>query len=276
MARRIRIDETEINEAVDKFREAISKESFSDGKLKYELDLGNVDAKAKLTFSETAYLKMWYLVAACDKEIAWHCTAHRGEEEHEYHVDDVFVYPQVVSGATVNTDQEKYQDWLYGLDDDVFNNLRLQGHSHVNMSTTPSAVDNTLYDRLRSQLEGDMFYIFLIWNKRGEHTISIYDYRDNVVFSNSDIELFYEGDFVSSASDRVKENIPAPVVQSANVPFTQNKNTPTQTTKKSNASSYYDDDWDDYYGHGKYGGRYSYGGYGGYDYSSYRRKGTIK
>lgn len=272
MARKIRIDSQEIDSAVEKFREAISKESFSDGKLKYELDLGNVDAKAQLVFSEIAYMKMWYLVASCDKEIAWHCTAHRGEGEHEYHVDDVFVYPQIVSGATVNTDQEKYQNWLYSLDDDVFNNLRLQGHSHVNMSTSPSAVDNSLYERLRSQLEGDMFYIFLIWNKRGEHTISIYDYRDNIMFSNNDIEVLYEGDFLASATDNVKEG--SPITNVTSVTSKQND----KTTKKSNSYFDDDDDWGDF-GYGRYGGDYlyrGYGGYGGYNYDSYRRKGTLR
>lgn len=276
MARKIRIDSQEIDSAVEKFREAISKESFSDGKLKYELDLGNVDAKAQLVFSEIAYMKMWYLVASCDKEIAWHCTAHRGEGEHEYHVDDVFVYPQIVSEATVNTDQEKYQNWLYELGDDVFNNLRLQGHSHVNMSTSPSAVDNSLYERIRSQLEGDMFYIFLIWNKRGEHTISIYDYRDNIVFSNNDIEVLYEGDFLTLASDSVKEGTTATATTITSAGATKQDN---NSTKKS--TSYFDDDdWDDYGygGYGKRGGRWygGYSGYSGYNYESYRKKGTLK
>jgi hypothetical protein len=36
------------------------------------------------------------------------------------------------------------------------------------MGTTPSGVDTNLYDQLLGQLEDDMFYIFMIWNKRWE------------------------------------------------------------------------------------------------------------
>ena len=40
----------------------------------------------------------------------------------------IFSYtPQEVTVSTVNTDQAAYTEWLYGLDDDTFNKIRMQG-----------------------------------------------------------------------------------------------------------------------------------------------------
>ncbi|MDE6150096.1 MAG: hypothetical protein K2F81_08405, partial [Ruminococcus sp.] len=91
--------------------------------------------------------------------------------------------------ATVNTDQEKYEMWLMGHDDDVFNNIRMQGHSHVNMGVTPSTVDTSLYERILDQLDDTMFYIFMIWNKKKDKTVKIYDLKKNVLFDTSDVTV---------------------------------------------------------------------------------------
>ena len=78
-------------------------------------------------------------------------------------------------------------------DDDVFNKIRMQGHSHVNMAVSPSSVDLSLYERLLDQLSSDMFYIFMIWNKRGEKTVKIYDIRENILFETADVTVTIKG-----------------------------------------------------------------------------------
>ena len=87
--------------------------------------------------------------------MAW--CAERCEEKDTYLISDILVYPQEVTGSTVTTDQNEYEMWLMKQEDDVFNNIRMQGHSHVNMSTSPSSVDLNLYDGILSQLDSDMF-----------------------------------------------------------------------------------------------------------------------
>lgn len=129
---------------------------------------------------------------------------------------DILVYPQQVSGATVNTDQEEYTNWLYGLEDAVFNALKMQGHSHVDMGVSPSSVDLTHQSEILSQLEGDMFYIFMIWNKRLEHTIKIYDLGSNTLYEDEDIQLVCPDleDFLTQADQMVKKKSSAPAAKS--------------------------------------------------------------
>lgn len=223
------------------FEEALSSEKFADGKINFTKTFSSIERKATIFFTELAWLKMQTLVREFDKEVAWHGIAKRGEDEtkDEYYITDILVYPQEVTGATVNTDQEKYQTWLFDHEDDVFNNIRMQGHSHVNMSTSPSGVDTSLYERILEQLDDDMFYIFMIWNKRKEKTIKIHDLSKNVLFDTSDVtvEILDDGTGVEKFLKNAKEMV---------------KDKPTVSTYKGTG------------GYSGYGGSYSGYGYGGY------------
>lgn len=194
------------------FLSYLEKGEFKDNKISYSDPFTTANKKATLYFKEIAWLKMQTLVREFDKEVAWHGLAFRGEdpEKNEYTITDILVYPQEVTGATVNTDQTEYQNWLMGQPDEIFNNIRMQGHSHVNMGTTPSGVDTNLYDQLLGQLEDDMFYIFMIWNKRWEKTIMIYDMASNTMFETADVTVKIVADetgverFLADAKDKVK------------------------------------------------------------------------
>lgn len=201
---------------------------------------------AMIYFSEIAWIKMNMIINEFDKEVAWHGVAKRGDdaEKDEYYITDILVYPQEVTGATVNTEQEEYQLWLMSHEDDVFNNIRMQGHSHVNMGTTPSGTDEAFYKKIIDQLGDDMFYIFMIWNKKGEKTIKIYDMAKNMLFETSDckIEVLDDGiginEFINEAKTLVKSRV-----------FT----TPTYTNN--NQSSFSNGGYSSYYS--TYGGYYS-------------------
>ena len=139
-------------------------------------------------FTNDAYLKMRSLVTTCKEEIAWHGVVRKASLS-EYYIEDILVYPQTVTGVTVTSDQQAYSEWLYAHEDEVFNNLRLQGHSHVNMGTTPSGVDNALYEAILSQITDNDYYIFLITNKSGDVNIWIYDMAQNIIFEKEDITV---------------------------------------------------------------------------------------
>ncbi len=188
MAKIINLTNDVIAEIKREFDELLCSAKIPDGKLTFTKNLGTVNRKARLFFDERAWQKMNTLVREFSSEVAWHGTAKRGEND-DYIISDIIVYPQEVTGATVNTDQTEYEKWLMTLDDENFNNLRMQGHSHVNMSTTPSSVDISHQERILDQLENNMFYIFLIWNKRGEKTIKIYDLAKNILFETADVEV---------------------------------------------------------------------------------------
>lgn len=191
MSKIIKITPDVFDSIVEDFRNTLGNLKMSEGKISFNRSFDKVERTAELRFTEIAWLKMQALVREYDKEVAWHGIAKRGTnpDKDEYIISDIVVYPQEVSGATVTTDQEEYQNWLFQLDDEVFNNLRMQGHSHVNMGVSPSAVDTTLYESLLAQLDDTMFYIFLIWNKRGDKMVKIYDLAKNILFETADVKV---------------------------------------------------------------------------------------
>ena len=167
------------------------KDKISDGRISFQKTVNTVQRKATVYFVESAYRKFQALVKEFDKEVAWHGIAYRGKDKSkdEYYITDILVYPQEVTGATVTTDQNKYQTWLMNHDDETFNNIRMQGHSHVNMGVTPSGVDENLYESILAQLDDTMFYIFMIWNKKNDKTCKIYDLAKNILFDTTDCEI---------------------------------------------------------------------------------------
>ena len=212
MAKLIKIGPECLEEVRKEFEESLKNLKLSDGKISFTKTLGTIQSRADLNFTDIAWQKMQALVREFDKEVAWHGIAFRdeGPDKNAYTITDIIVYPQEVTGATVTTDQTKYQTWLMDHDDDVFNNIRMQGHSHVNMSVSPSGVDTSLYDRILNQLDDTMFYIFLIWNKKGEKTVKIYDLAKNILFETSDVDVHILGNgfdmnaFLTDAREKVQ------------------------------------------------------------------------
>ena len=217
MAKMIRLTPEEVEKVKEEFEKALQG-SISDGKINFQKTFGSVQRKAELRFSEKAWYKMQALVRECDKEVGWHGVARRLEEpgKDAYLIEDIFVYPQMVTGATITTNQKEYEAWLNKLPDEVFNNMRMQGHSHVNMGVSPSGTDISLYERTLQQVEDTMFQIFLIWNKRNEHHIKIYDMEKNILFETGDITVSVIPEenglerFVSDAKKMIIEEKPVP------------------------------------------------------------------
>ena len=262
MAKIIKITPECKDELRKEFEVALSNVKLSDGRLNYTKSFGNIKRDATVFFTKLAWSKMQALIKDTDKEIAWHGLAYRGEDgKDEYFITDILVYPQEVSAATVNTDQEKYQMWLMTQEDDVFNNIRMQGHSHVNMGVTPSSVDNSLYERILDQLDDSMFYIFLIYNKRGDKTFKIYDLAKNILFETVDVTV----KILDDSSNFVQINIDG-LSEEENAELS--KHLVEYRTKKQmdefvkNAKSMVTNKTYQYSG-GGYGGNYG-GGYGGY------------
>lgn len=154
-----------------------------------DLQVSNDDAI--LSFSPLAYGKMMTLVQAYDTEVAWYGV---GKKDFDgfYSITDILVYPQLVSATTVEMDETRYGGWVEKAwleKDERYNNIILQGHSHVNMNTSPSGVDIGHQKEIYAQLTDDMFYIFVIFNKRFEHTAVIVDKADKVAYPNDKVKI---------------------------------------------------------------------------------------
>lgn len=210
MSKPIYLTKEYIDNMVEEFRKNVADAKMSDGEIKFTKKFnytGDDDTKAHVVFRPNAYVKMLVLLKHFDSEVAWHGTVERRGKD-TFIITDIVVYPQTVTGSTVNTDQEEYQKWLMALDDDYFNSMRMQGHSHVNMGTSPSGVDTNHQQQILSQLKDTDYYIFMVYNKRAEHTIKIYDYPNNVMYEDKDIVVSVADDGFDAeeflvASDKV-------------------------------------------------------------------------
>ena len=215
MSKAVKVTPEYLEEVRKEFEEMLASGKFPDGKISFSKTMNGGKDKATIYFTAEAWTKMVVLIQEFDKEVAWHGVATRSENEglNEYIISDILVYPQEVTGSTVNTDQEKYQDWLMGYDDDVFNNIRMQAHSHVNMGTSPSGVDTTHQEAILSQLDDSMFYIFMIWNKSFKRTIKIYELSKNILFEDGDIDVKIVDagigldEFIKKAKELVKDKV---------------------------------------------------------------------
>ena len=228
--KQITIDNNTKQELIQKFTQYIDTVKLSDDRINFTSAITpnaqNV-IKPTVYITAEAYLKMMLYVRDTSTEIAWHGTVKRfkTDTEHYYIINDVFLYPQKLSAATVQTDQEKYNKWLEDLDDDTYNNLRFQGHSHVNFAASPSGVDLQYYNDILQVLPSSDYYIFMILNKSGDFTLMIYDLASNTIFEKNDITA----QIIHSNGENLTAEIIEQKKQYCETPVTTiNKYTPTQ------------------------------------------------
>jgi hypothetical protein len=79
------------------------------------------------------------------------------------------------------------------------------------MGVSPSGVDDKHRKKILGQLEPDMFYIFMIWNKSLSIHALVYDMTKNILYENPDVEVKLPGDecldeFLADAKKKVKKS----------------------------------------------------------------------
>lgn len=216
MSKYIRVTDEYIEQCKSELEHSLRNTRFSDGKISFMKTFDCPKRNATVFFTAEAWAKMVMLLMSFNKEVAWHGVAERiGDEDYDnYLISDILVYPQEVTGSTVDMDVEKYATWLQDHeDDDRFYNIRMQGHSHVNMAVSPSGTDIEHQEAILDQLLANSFYIFMIYNKRFEKNVKIYDMKKNVLFENSDVEVKILDStdsfdaFIKEAKEMVKERV---------------------------------------------------------------------
>lgn len=140
--------------------------------------------KPIIYYAPSAWIKMHFFTQKYTHEVALHGLVKKLRTPGQYYIYDVMAYPQTVTSATVKATDE-YDMWLQSHEDEVFNNIRMQYHSHVNMATNASGVDLSYYESLISDIQD--FYIFIIGNKSGDLNHMVYDKVQNILFERADI-----------------------------------------------------------------------------------------
>lgn len=194
--KKIIIDQETIDKRIEEFTASLREKlsgKMSTAKISFQEDVNpsiklTEEEKVTLFFSAVAEKKQAELIQQCEKEVGWHGVVTRLSDK-EFMVEDILVFPQVVTGSTVTPAATEYTNWQNSLSDEEFNHMRFHGHSHVNMGVSPSGTDTGFQDNLVQNVKD--FYIFLITNKSGDIWLSIYDVENNTLYENSDINYTY-------------------------------------------------------------------------------------
>lgn len=190
MAKPIKMTDDIKKQCLEAFIKQLNDERMAKGTFEFKKTV-TYDGKkeCEVVYSEQAWYKTLMLIEENPKEVGWHGICRRDEEDPAiFYIDDIVVYPQEVTGSTITPDTIEYTEWMNGLDDNTFNNMRAHVHSHVNMGVTPSGTDNTFRKDRLSQLGDEDYYIFQIMNKKGEINSEVYDFKNNIMYESKDVK----------------------------------------------------------------------------------------
>jgi hypothetical protein len=137
-----------------------------------------------ILITRTAIEKMGYYVQHCDKEVGWLGTVEKYGVN--YLIREVFLFKQEVHSATCEITPDGLSDFATELLSkpngvEVWNNIKLWGHSHVNMGISPSAQDNS---QMNTFGEHNDWFVRVIANKKGDMEFSLFDFKTNLRFDN--------------------------------------------------------------------------------------------
>lgn len=168
-------------------------------------------SKPTLIIKPLCYTKMRQLVLQSGDELAWHGFIKR--DGMTFTLYDIIMYPQYNNAVTTKSDEEEYSKWiLRQYDFDNFCDMKMHGHSHVNMACSPSTTDMQFRENILKNLKKDSFYIFMIMNKQGSYTIEIYDYVTGMIYDTTDITVYTDDPELTKkaqewASTAIKNNV---------------------------------------------------------------------
>ena len=206
------------DELMERFSQRLKAASLTSNIFTFSEPLKDTKGKDKVfvTFSMKAYIKMRDLVDRYASEVGWFGFIDKISDL-EYHITDICVYPQLVTGATVKETNEPWDD---DMPIDQIKRRHFHGHSHVNMAPNPSSTDVKHRDDQLALVKADSFYFFLITNKSCAWTAALYDLAGNTVYGTDDILLDVDlgdgemlSDFVESAREMIKTSTPAALKQ---------------------------------------------------------------
>lgn len=149
----------------------------------------------KISININALNKMKEYVRQSDLEIGWLGTSRR--VGNVFYIDDVFLFRQEVHATTTEITTEGLNEFAMELlyeenGVEIWNNMKVWGHSHVNMPTTPSGQDDKQIEVFAENAED--FFIRIIANKSGDFRIDLYDFTTGVIYEKLPYEINYGAD----------------------------------------------------------------------------------
>ena len=150
--------------------------------------------------------KMNEYIRQSNDEIGWLGTATK--KNNNYTIHDVFLFEQEVHSTTTEITVEGLNNFSMEILKErdginIWNNMKLWGHSHVNISTSPSGQDDKQME-IFTQNAND-FFIRIIGNKKGSMKIDIWDYDKGIIYENLEYDINFGHEQISI--DMLKKEI---------------------------------------------------------------------
>lgn len=167
---------------------------------------------SKIFIVSEALETMRQYVKLCPYEIGWFGTVL--VEKDIMVIDKVFLFEQEVSSTETDINSEaiaKFVEDLFeneNIDNpaDIVNRMRVWGHSHVDMGTTPSGQDNKTMEEMGENVKDTNlpFMVRIIATKNSELKIDIWYYDIGIRINNVNWEVYYP---VKIDTDAITEEI---------------------------------------------------------------------
>lgn len=166
-----------------------------------------LDNRYELYILPQAKTKMELYCDLSDGEIGWLAFVERFENV-GFLITDCILLKQEVNGATTELDPAALLDFWNETPVDRQKNIKMWGHSHVNMSPTPSSQDESQMEYFK---DGNPWFIRLITNKKREYNIDIFDYANGIKIhmDQADLKIYNPGqeDLRKQIEDEIKEKV---------------------------------------------------------------------
>lgn len=209
--------------------------------------------KPTILITAEAYVKMLELVNQSSTEISWHGMVKRNNSKNIYLLYDILVFPQINSATSTTTNENDFAAWQTELIMDPkfpIEDLRMHGHSHVMMNVFSSGIDDGYQRDLIRKVEDGDYYIFMVFNKKMEIYPMLYDFNQQILFTDKDINI----QIITNDNKNIKEWCKNQINEYCKTAVS--KTYPTHKAFQKPITNYYDDD--DYiinYGKPKFGGK---------------------
>lgn len=123
-------------------------------------------------------------------------------------IKDVALLKQEVHSTTTEITPEGLLEFWAATPVEEQEKIKMWGHSHVNMSVSPSGQDN---DQMEYFKDGNPWFIRLITNKKREYHIDIYDYAQGVQIHMDQSDLITynpkANELKKAIEDEIKEKV---------------------------------------------------------------------
>lgn len=182
----------------------------------------------KVVMDLEAYKKMRYIVELSNKEIGWLGLVEK-QQGNILRIKDVYLFRQQVGATTCEITPEGIEEVVIDLlqsenGDELIENLKLWGHSHVNMATSPSAQDVRQLNSFEQN--GNEWFLGVIVNKSGDFNFTYADYVTGIKVNNLswtvDIPGFNDNCMELEIKNEIKEKVTdLPIINYRGIDFTK-------------------------------------------------------